>query len=218
MRPADFPRAWRALKRHVATLHVPWVDDLARRTRSPYQVLVSCILSLRTRDETTAGSSTRLFRLARTPEEMAALDEKTIERAIYPAGFYRVKARTIRELSREILDRHGGRVPDTMEGLLSLRGVGRKTANLVLASGYGVPAICVDTHVHRITNRWGLVRTKTPEKTEFALRELLPGRYWKEINPNLVPFGQRTCVPVSPLCSSCPLGDFCDRAGVGRSR
>jgi endonuclease-3 len=153
-----------------------------------------------------------------TPGEMVRLKEGAIRKAIYPVGFYRVKARSIKELSREILENHGGRVPDTMEGLLSLKGVGRKTANLVLTAGYGKPGICVDTHVHRIANRWGLVKTTTPENTERALREMLPVRYWKDINPTLVPFGQNVCTPVSPFCGSCSVTGFCDRVGVKRHR
>jgi endonuclease-3 len=218
MTPEEFPEAWRILRKEVSRLKVPWLDEMKKRRRGPFEILVSCILSLRTKDETTAGSSRRLFALARTPAEMARLGEKEIEGAIYPAGFYRVKARTIKALSRELEERHGGRVPGTMEGLLALKGVGRKTANLVLASGFGVPAICVDTHVHRISNRWGLVKTSTPERTEFALREIIPRRYWKSLNPTLVPFGQFVCTPVSPFCGRCPVHGFCDRVGVKRSR
>jgi endonuclease-3 len=216
--PSEFPLAWKVLKKQVARLRVPWVDELKRRRKSPYEILIACILSLRTKDETTGRSSERLFRLARTPGEMVRLKENAIQKAIYPVGFYRVKARNIKELSAEILQTHGGRVPDTMEGLLSLKGVGRKTANLVLTAGYGKPGICVDTHVHRITNRWGLVRTSTPEQTEYALREMLPKRYWKDINPTLVPFGQNVCTPVSPFCRSCTIRKFCDRVGVKRQR
>lgn len=218
MKPEEFPEAWKILKKEVSGLKVPWLDEMKKRRKSPFEILISCILSLRTKDETTGQSSRRLFALARKPEEMSHLSEKQIEKAIYPAGFYRVKARTIKALSRELLENHGGRVPDTMEGLLALKGVGRKTANLVLASGFGVPAICVDTHVHRIANRWGLVKTVTPERTEFALRETIPRRYWKELNPHLVPFGQFVCTPVSPFCGRCPVYDFCDRVGVKRSR
>jgi len=217
MTPQEFPESFKAVKRVVRGLRVPWLDDLAKRKRGPFEILISCILSLRTKDETTGEASRRLFSLALTPEEMSHLSEKKIERAIYPAGFYRVKAKTIRAISRDIIERFGGDVPDTMEGLLSLKGVGRKTANLVLASGFGIPAICVDTHVHRITNRWGLVKTKTPEKTEFALRELLPKRYWKDINPNLVPYGQFVCAPLSPHCSECPV-TACSRVDVARHR
>ncbi len=152
-------------------------------------VLVSCILSLRTKDKVTGEASERLFRLARTPGAMSRLPAKKIEKAIYPVGFYRVKAKRIRELSREIVQKYNSRVPNTRGELLLLKGVGRKTANLVVTIGFGKKGICVDTHVHRITNRWGLVKTKTPHQTEFALREVLPIRYWKVLNSQLVAFG-----------------------------
>jgi endonuclease-3 len=218
MKLSDFPVMWKTLKKQVAALDVPWIDDMAGRKRSPYEILVACILSLRTKDETTAASSKRLFRLARTPKGMVKLDEQGIADAIYPAGFYRTKAKTIRELSQRLLDEFGGRVPNTIDGLLSLKGVGRKTANLVLASGFGKPAICVDTHVHRIPNRWGLIKTKNPHDTESALMEIIPQRYWKEINPTLVPFGQFICSPISPRCSQCSIEQYCKKVGVGRSR
>ncbi len=218
MNRKEFPGAWRTLKRQVSTLDVPWIDDMARHKRSPYEILVSCILSLRTKDDVTAASSKRLFELADTPQNMVRLSPASIEKAIYPAGFYRNKARTIIAFSKVMLDEFGGKVPNTMEGLLSLKGVGRKTANLVLASGYGKDAICVDTHVHRIPNRWGLISTKTPEKTEAVLMEILPRKYWKEINPTLVPFGQFICNPVSPQCSQCSIEKYCKKVGVTRSR
>jgi endonuclease-3 len=218
MTPAQFPKAWRPLRAAVRRLHVPWLDELSRQARNPYQILVSCILSLRTKDETTGRSSERLFRLASTPKAMAALSERAIQKAIYPAGFYRVKARTILELSRTLIKDHKGLVPDTMEGLLSLKGVGRKTANLVLTTGFGKQGICVDTHVHRITNRWSLVATTTPHQTELSLRGLLPRRYWPRVNPTLVPFGQHLCTPLSPFCTTCPIPGFCSRVGVTRHR
>jgi endonuclease-3 len=149
---------------------------------------------------------------------MSRLTAAKIQKAIYPVGFYRVKARRIRDLSREIEEKYEGKVPDTIEELLRLKGVGRKTANLVVTLGYDQPGICVDTHVHRITNRWGLIWTKNPAKTEFALREILPVRYWKKLNGYLVAFGQGVCKPISPLCSRCKISAFCSRAGVGRSR
>ncbi len=160
----------------------------------------------------------RLFELADTPEALARLPLPAIERAIYPVGFYRTKARTLKALARHLLLRHGGKTPDTLEDLLAIKGVGRKTANLVLTLGFGKPGICVDTHVHRISNRWGLVKAKTPEKTEFALREVLPRRYWIEYNDLLVSFGQNTCHPTSPHCSRCPVERWCPRIGVIRSR
>jgi endonuclease-3 len=218
MNPSDFPVMWKTLKKQVAALDVPWIDDMAGRKRGPYEILVACILSLRTKDDVTAASSKRLFRLARTPRGMVKLEEQAIADAIYPAGFYRTKAKTIRELSQRLLDGFGGRVPDTMDSLLSLKGVGRKTANLVLASGFGKPAICVDTHVNRIPNRWGLIKTKNPHETEAALMEIIPQRSWKEINPTLVPFGQFVCTPVSPRCSQCSIGRYCKKVGVSKSR
>ena len=149
---------------------------------------------------------------------MSRLPVERIEKAIYPVGFYRVKAQRIRDLSREIIKRYEGRVPNSIEELLLLKGVGRKTANLVVTLGYDKAGICVDTHVHRITNRWGLVRTKNPHQTEFALREVLPVRYWKQLNGQLVAFGQGICKPISPLCSRCKIQSFCARVGVTYSR
>jgi len=194
------------------------VQAVAERSRDPFQILISCLISLRTKDEVTATASARLFRLARSPRTLLALPTPRIARAIYPAGFYRTKARTIREISRALLERHAGRVPDTMDDLLALKGVGRKTANLVLTIGFGKPGICVDTHVHRISNRLGIVETKTPEETEFALRAVLPHRHWIPYNDLLVSFGQNVCKPISPLCSTCPIDSLCRKLGVGRRR
>jgi endonuclease-3 len=188
------------------------------RKHDPFRLLVSCVISLRTKDAVTARSSARLFAVASTPGEFAALRAERIGRLIFPAGFYNTKARQIREIARRIAKDHGGRVPPDREALLALPGVGRKTANLVLGLGFGIPAICVDTHVHRISNRLGLVRTRTPEQTELALERVLPRRSWIEINDLLVTFGQNVCQPVSPWCSRCPLADRCPRVGVVRSR
>jgi endonuclease-3 len=145
---------------------------------------------------------------------MLRLSAKKIEKAIFPVGFYRVKAQTIREICRTLIDKYSGKVPDDIDELLKLKGVGRKTANLVVTLGYRKPGICVDTHVHRISNRWGYVGTKNPEKTEFALRAKLPKRYWIEYNDLLVSFGQHLCRPISPVCSQCPVRRYCDRVGV----
>jgi len=196
----------------------PAVTIVATRDHDPFKVLVSCILSLRTRDQTTAEASARLFGLADTPEKIARLGLSQIEEAIYPVGFYRVKAQQILDISRELSERHSGRVPDELEELLRFKGVGRKTANLVLTLGYGKPGICVDIHVHRICNRWGYVTTRNPEQTEAALRQKLPPEYWIVINDLLVTFGQNQCTPVSPRCSSCPLYQLCDRVGVLKHR
>ncbi len=208
----------RTLRRTQRKWDPTTVGTLAKRTRDPFRVLISCLISLRTKDQVTGEASARLFRLARTPRGMAALPEARIAEIIYPAGFYRTKARTIKTLSRTLLDRYAGRVPDDLEALLTLKGVGRKTANLVITLGYGKPGICVDTHVHRINNRLGIVRTKTPEQTESALRKVLPRRYWISYNELLVRFGQNVCLPVSPFCSRCPVYALCPRIGVARHR
>ncbi len=207
-----------ALRVAVSAWQLSVVDALAQRAETPYKILIATMLSLRTQDKTTGPASERLFALADAPAAMLTLSAETIERAIYPVGFYKIKAQNVLIASRILLEKHDGRVPNTIEELIELPGVGRKVANLVLTMGYGLPGICVDTHVHRITNRWGYVQTKTPEQTEFALRAKLPPQYWIEINGNLVMFGQNICHPTSPRCSQCPLSAWCDRVGVTRSR
>jgi len=184
----------------------------------PFRVLIACLLSLRTQDTTTAPAAARLFALADTPAAMLGLSPRRIERTIYPVGFYRTKARVILGLCRALLDRFDGAVPDELDDLLTLNGVGRKTANLVVTMGFGKPGICVDTHVHRISNRLGYVRTRTPDETEMALRARLPRRYWIGYNDLLVTFGQNVCAPVSPRCSVCPVRALCPRLGVKTSR
>ena len=191
---------------------------VADETGDPFRVLIACILSLRTQDTTTGPAAARLFALADTPAAMLRLTARQIARAIYPVGFYRTKARAILGICRDLLARFGGRVPDEIDALLTLGGVGRKTANLVVTIGYGKPGICVDTHVHRISNRLGYVRTRTPEETEMALRAKLPGRYWIGYNDLLVSFGQNVCAPISPRCSACPVRSLCRRVGVTSSR
>jgi endonuclease-3 len=191
---------------------------IADRDRDPFLVLVACILSLRTQDTTTGPAADRLFAVAASPESMLRLPARRIERLIFPVGFYRTKARVILGICRDLLDRFGGRVPDEIDALLTLKGVGRKTANLVVTMGYGKPGICVDTHVHRISNRLGYVRTKDPEATEMALRARLPRRYWIGYNDLLVAFGQNVCTPLSPRCSICPVRALCPRVGVTTSR
>ncbi|MFA5259881.1 MAG: endonuclease III [Candidatus Omnitrophota bacterium] len=196
----------------------PSVTLVGKKWRDPYLVLISCLLSLRTKDETTLPAAERLFKLARTPRDMVRLEIKAIEEAIYPVGFYRTKARTLQRVSSDILERFNGLVPRTLEDLLSFKGVGRKTANLVLTEGFHVPAMCVDTHVHRISNRFGYVRTRDPHQTEWALRKKLPKPYWRDYNALLVTWGQNICKPVSPLCSRCPVNHLCAREGVTKSR
>lgn len=191
---------------------------VATESRDPFRVLIACILSLRTQDTTTGPAAARLFALADRPPAMLRLTPRQIERAIYPVGFYRTKARAIRAICRALIERFAGRVPETIDELLTLTGVGRKTANLVVTMGYGKPGICVDTHVHRISNRLGYVRTRTPEKTEAALRQRLPRLYWIGYNDLLVSFGQNVCTPISPHCSRCPVRALCRRVGVTSSR
>ncbi len=186
--------------------------------RDPFRILVSCLLSLRTKDETTGPAAARLFALADTPAALASLPAPAIARAIFPVGFYRTKARGLRAVSRQLLERFGGEVPSSLDDLLSLPGVGRKTANLVVTFAFGLPGICVDTHVHRITNRLGYVRTRTPDETELALRARLPRRHWIGLNDLLVSFGQNLCHPTSPHCSRCPVATACLRVGVVRHR
>ena len=208
----------RLLEKELERREVPIVSQLAEKHRDPFEILISTLLSLRTKDEVTAVAAERLFALASTPEEMLRLSEEKIRKAIYPVGFYRKKAETIRTVCRDLIDRFHALVPATLDELLTLKGVGRKTANLVVSLGFNGAGLCVDTHVHRISNRLGYVRTKTPEETEFALREKLPPRYWSRYNTLLVAFGRNTCRPISPLCSTCPIARYCDRVGVTRSR
>ncbi len=218
MRDAQIHAVTAAVKKAIRRWKEPVLGVVARETRDPFRVLIACLLSLRTRDQPTAEASRRLFRLADTPERLLALPVRTIERAIHPVGFYRNKSRQIHAICRRLLRDFGGRVPDTIDELLTLKGVGRKTANLVVTVGYRKPGICVDVHVHRISNRWGYVRTATPEDTEFELRKKLPRRYWIRFNDWLVPFGQHLCRPVSPWCSQCPVRAYCRRIGVRTSR
>lgn len=197
---------------------LPAVSQIARRRRDPFRILISTVLSLRTKDEVTDGASKRLFAIASTPAKLARTNVRTIEKAIYPVGFYRTKARNVKTIARRLVTEYNGRVPDTIDELLSFKGVGRKTANLVVTLGYGKDGICVDTHVHRISNRLGLVKTKTPEQTEFALMEVLPRKHWIGYNELLVSFGQKMCTPLSPFCSRCPLERGCPQVGVTRTR
>lgn len=219
MRQDEIHTAIRIVRREVRRWREPVVGVVARQSnRDPFLILISCLLSLRTKDKTTQEAGDRLFTLARTPATMLKLPLKTIERAIYPVGFYRTKAKSIHRICRLLLTKYEGRVPDSIDELFTLPGVGRKTANLVVTVGYGKPGICVDIHVHRISNRWGYIKTKTPEESEQALRRVLPRRYWIIYNDLLVPYGQNLCLPVSPLCSQCKLAPYCDRTGVTKSR
>ena len=185
---------------------------------NPFMVLISCIISLRTRDDVTENASARLFALAKTPGELIKLTHANIEKAIYPAAFYRNKAKSMKEFCNVLEKKYSGKVPDKLEELLKLKGVGRKTANLTLIIGHNKPGICVDIHVHRISNRWGYLQTKSPDETEMVLRKILPKRFWKIYNGLLVSFGQNLCKPISPFCSSCPIATQCHKIGVKRHR
>ena len=194
------------------------MTSIAGEKHDPYEVLVGTVISLRTRDEVTEISTRRLLTIAPSVDRLEGLSERAIQKAIYPACFYRNKARALRRIARILREEHGGRVPETMDGLLALPGVGRKTANLVLLLGHGQPALCVDTHVHRISNRLGLVVTRGPDETETALRESLPRPLWWHYNELMVSFGKSVCTPLSPRCSLCPVTRDCDRVGVTRMR
>lgn len=218
MTDREIHQAVRILRRQAPKWDTPVVTLMAETYESPFRVLISCILSLRTQDATTAKASHRLFAVADSPQAMVKLTAKKIATLIYPVGFYKTKAVQILEICRSIIDRHDGNVPDEIDELLTFKGVGRKTANLVVTLGYNKPGICVDTHVHRISNRWGYIKTATPEKTEIALRAKLPKQYWIEYNNLLVNFGQHLCRPISPLCSQCPVKKYCRQIGVGVRR
>jgi endonuclease-3 len=215
MNAEDIHEVVRILKREIRRWPVP---ALAKYVETPFTVLISCILSLRTQDKTTLAASDRLFAIASTPLAMLNVPIKTIEKTIYPVSFYRTKSKTIHSICEQLLSRHGGNVPSDLDVLLSLPGVGRKTANIVVTLGFQKPGIAVDTHVHRISNRLGYVRTRTPEKTEMALRRKLPARYWIVFNDLLVAYGQNLCKPISPHCSTCRIALYCKRVGVRKSR
>lgn len=206
------------LKETVASLKTPVVGVIAETSKNPFLVLVSCILSLRTRDETTATASARLFRIADSPAKILKLNETQIANTIYPVSFYRNKAKSIFSIAGILEEKYEGKVPDDLDTLLKLPGVGRKTANLVVSVGFGKPAICVDIHVHRISNRIGYIKTKQPDESEMVLRKKLPKRYWIHYNDMLVPFGQHICTPLSPFCSRCPITAYCQRVGVLKHR
>ena len=217
MNPSDISIALKHLRKSIKTWPIPVVTAISSK-RNPFMVLVSCILSLRTRDMVTASASDRLFVLACTPEDFVNLEPEQVEKAIYPVAFFRNKTVTLFNLCRVLIDEYDGKVPELLDELLQIKGVGRKTANLTITLGYGNLGICVDVHVHRISNRWGYVETKSPDETEIALRKMLPKRYWKEFNNLLVSFGQNICKPTSPYCSKCCIEKYCSQTGVISSR
>ena len=197
----------------------PIITRISRGEKSdPFIVLVGTLLSLRTKDETTEKVMEGLMPHVRTPRDLLAIPVGRLEKLIYPVGFYRNKARTLKDVAAAIIGTFGGKVPDNIEELLTIKGIGRKTANLVVTEGYGKPGICVDTHVHRISNRLGIVRTKNPHGTEFELRRVLPEKHWIIYNSLLVTFGKRICTPLSPKCSQCPIEGICAKQGVTKSR
>ncbi|MFU2158059.1 endonuclease III domain-containing protein [Caldisericum sp. AR60] len=206
------------LEKFVKDLGVPVVTRIKEKEADPFKILIGTILSLRTKDETTEQAAKRLFEVIKTPHDLVKLSEEEIEKLIYPVGFYKRKAKQIKEIAWTLIQKYGGRVPNDLEELLKMKGVGRKTANLVITEAFDDYGICVDTHVHRISNRLGWVKTKTPEQTEMELRKILPKKYWKTINPILVTFGQNICKPVSPPCSKCPIKELCPKIGVTKSR
>ena len=214
-----------AFKKMMETLEGLFSEDVPSVTKialmekgDPFLVLVGTLLSLRTKDEVTEEAMARLTRRARTARELLEVPAGELEKLIYPVGFYRTKTETLRNVARLIIEKYDGLVPDSIEELLTIKGVGRKTANLVVTEGFGKPGICVDTHVHRISNRLGVVATKNPHGTEDALRNILPKQYWITYNTLLVTFGKRVCKPVSPLCNACPLSAMCKKIGVGKHR
>ena len=212
MKIEDIPAVNRILKREYEAHNAPIIELIQAQTNSPFKVLVGTILSARTKDETTAAAVRKLFKVVNTPADLKKLPQKKLEKLIFPVGFYRIKAKHLRQLP-DVLDKEfDGKIPDTIEDLCKLPGVGRKTANLVVTVAFNKYGICVDVHVHRITNRLGLIKTKTPLETEMKLREILPKRYWKSWNSYIVSFGQTRCRPVSPQCADCPVRKFCDNA------
>jgi endonuclease III len=217
-RVPDIHKIIALLRGAIRDMDIPIVTEISHRSRDPFHILVSTILSLRTKDEVTRQAATRLLGQARSPQELLLLPEEDIARLIFPVGFYKTKARTLKQICRDLIDRYEGKVPSDLEELLKLKGVGRKTANLVLTLGFHKPGICVDTHVHRVSNRFGYVKTKTPEQTEMALREKLPKEYWIEYNDLLVTWGQNICRPISPFCSRCAVLPYCRQVGVARNR
>jgi endonuclease III len=206
------------VQKAVEKYDIPVLEKFNEMTKDPYWVLISCILSLRAKDETTEKVAKALYAAAPTPGQVLKIPADKMEKIVYKSGFYKVKARNVLNITRTILEKYGGKVPDEIDELLTIKGVGRKTANLVVTVAFNKPGICVDTHVHKISNRWGYVKTKTPDETEMKLREILPKNYWMKYNMWLVLFGQNICLSVSPLCNSCPLNRLCPKIGVMRHR
>lgn len=206
------------LKRETRRFQTPVVEIIAKHKKDPFAILISTMLSLRTKDQTTARAFARLYALAKTPEAVLALPRKKLEKIIYPVGFYKTKAKNIQKTCLLLLKKHKGKVPDSIDELVDLPGVGRKTANLVVSLGYHKPGICVDTHVHRIANRLGAVKTKNPYETEMALRKTVDKHLWSSLNVMLVTWGQNICTPLGPRCSACAIRSLCKQRGVTKKR
>ena len=214
----DFPEINNILNEAYGKNNAPSVTLISTLKKTPYHILISTLISLRTKDQVTLEASMRLFEKADSIEELDKLSEDEIAKLIYPCGFYKTKATRMKEICKIIIENNNANIPDEIDDLIKLPGVGRKTANLVVILGFNKPGICVDTHVHRISNRIGWVKTKTPEETEFALRKLLPLEYWRTINDYFVSYGQTVCTPMSPHCSICKLNNVCQKNGVEKSR
>lgn len=214
MKPGDVPAVNKILQREYAKYDTPVVEFIHEQTRDPFKVLVTTILSARTKDETTTDVTRRLFKVIKNPADLKKIPLKKLEKLIYPIGFFRTKAKHLKGLPVAMDSLFGGRVPDNIDDLCKLPGVGRKTANLVVTVAFDKYGICVDVHVHRICNRLGLIKTKDPFETEMTLRKILPRKYWKTWNSQLVSYGQRLCRPVNPKCDICPIYKYCDRIGV----
>ena len=207
------------LKEHTQRMTPPLIDlVVADFGHDPFLILIACLLSLRAKDNTTVHVCRELFRRVRTPQQLLEMDRAELEKIIFKTGFYKNKAHVLQSVSQVLLEHFEGRVPDTYDKLISITGIGPKTANLVLGMGFGVPAVCVDTHVHRISNRLGMITTKTVEESEAQLKRVLPQKYWTLWNNLLVVWGQNVCAPVSPKCSECAVREMCPRVGVGKNR
>lgn len=215
----NIPKIISLIKSSTKNFQNPIVTEVANITNDPFKVLISCLLSLRTKDAVTAQASKRLFEVADAPEKLVKLDTKNIEKLIYPVGFYKTKAKRIKEICKILIDKYNSKVPDSIDELLKFKGVGRKTAGIVMCYGHNkTVSIPVDSHVHQISNRLGWVKTKTPEQTEQELMKIIPRKYWHDLNDILVTYGQNICVPVSPFCSKCVISKYCPKIGIMRNR
>jgi endonuclease III len=211
---SDIHKIIKTLRKEIRRFEVPIVTEVSQRRHDPFEVLVTTILSLRTKDEVTRAAARRLLEKVHSLRDIIDISEQELARLIFPVGFYKTKAKNLKNISKDLIEKFEGKVPDDLDELLKLKGVGRKTANLVITLAFGKPGICVDTHVHRVSNRLGYVATKTPEATEMALREKLPRQYWIEYNDLLVTWGQNICRPISPFCSKCAIRPYCKQVRV----